>query len=114
MKEYASKEKILASISVPTEDVEIADGVWVRMRGLTAKEALDFYSKFMDAKTGEIKDLPAYSLEMVSKCLVDEHGKSLYTAEEVGEFSTTILNQLLEVAGRLSGNKLEVAVKGKN
>jgi hypothetical protein len=114
MKDYASKEKILASISVPTEDVEIAEGVWVRMKGLTAKDALDFYSKYMDAKTGEVKDLSGYSLELVSKCLVDEHGNSIYTPEEVGQFNTTILNKLLEVAGKLSGNDLGVSAKGKN
>jgi hypothetical protein len=103
-----SKQEILLSQDLKTEDVEVAEwGGTVRVRTLTGKERDAFEASLT---TGEGKkrkpDLTNIRAKLVAMCIVDEGGAREFEDSEIaalGAKSAAALDRVFSVCQRLNG-----------
>lgn len=109
-----SREAILAIDDLRKELVEVPEwsgSVWVRT--MTGAERDGFLADVVgqDSKV----DRRAYRARLLSACVVDDDGKSLFTPEQMGARNTLVLDRLMLVADRLNSVTEEsVAAAEKN
>jgi hypothetical protein len=103
-----SRDDILKADDIETEEVEVpAWGGTVLVRGLSGKERDNYESSCMQdrGKQGMVRVLANIRAKLVVRCLVDEDGNRLFAdadANALGEKSAAALDQLFDVAARLS------------
>lgn len=98
-----TKEKLLAlRSSVPSETVDVAGVGQVEVRGLTAAGRDEWEQRIYNAKGKTLSNMRA---SLVALCLFED-GKRIFEASDVaavGELPAKVVDELWEVATRLSG-----------
>ena len=104
----ASAEDLLA-LKPPTEAVELR-GLKFNVRGLTAGERDDYEQNMVEVGPDGRSRVKAHQTNLraslVVRCLVDDDGNRLFSdrdATKVGEVDGSVIDELWDVARRLSG-----------
>lgn len=105
---YLTKEQILASEDIETEEVDVPEwGGMVRVRGLNGQQRDRFEASLMERRGKRmVPNTENIRAKMVAWSVVDEKGERVFTEGDVwtlGEKSVAALNRIYEVASRLSG-----------
>ena len=103
-----TKEQILGAQDIQTEIVEVPEwGGAVIVRGMSGKERDSFEASMIKGKGKSANvNLENLRAKLVSKCVVDEAGKRLFSDDDIPALaskSAAALNRVYEVAQRLSG-----------
>jgi hypothetical protein len=147
MRTHIGRRAILAAHDLEIEEVEVPEwGTWVRVRGLTGAERDAYEASLLggtekDAIAGSRTEpagpAPSRSAgaagtawpggglalrnaraRLVALCCIDEHGRRLFSdddVDELGNKSAAALNRLFETACRLSGlSAADLAELSKN
>lgn len=97
------KERLLSlRASVPSETVEVPGVGSVEVRGLTAAGRDEWEQRVYNAKGKTLRNMRA---SLVSLCLYED-GKQLFDSndiESIGQLPATVVDNLWDVATRLSG-----------
>lgn len=105
---YLTKEQILGAQDIQTEVVDVPEwGGAVIVRGMSGKERDSFEASMIKGKGKSANvNLENLRAKLVSKCVVDEAGKRLFSDDDIPALaskSAAALNRVYEVAQRLSG-----------
>jgi hypothetical protein len=103
-----TRDEILAAPDLPTERVAVPEwGGDVLVRGLMADERDQFEAETYEVRGKNVEvNKRGMRARLVAKCLVDEAGDRLFTAEDIaalGRKSAVPLDRLFGIARRLSG-----------
>jgi hypothetical protein len=108
------KEQILGYV-LPTQDVSVPElGGDVRLRIMTGEQRDKWDSAVAKRPDKEFAGLRSL---LVSMCAVDENGKSLFTAKELDQAGSNIVNRLFDAAfdlNKLGGKAVEEAAKNSS
>lgn len=101
-----SKQALLATRQLPTEDVSISTGV-VRVRGLSGRERDDFEASIVVGR-GQKRDINMRNLraKLIVRTLIDDTGTLLLgeaDIADVGNLPAVDADKLFDAARRLSG-----------
>lgn len=107
-----SVDEILEAPDIITSQVYIREwGGSVKLRNLSAAEAIDFVRQHKDDKEG------ASAVEIVALCAIDENGERLFTKEKVQELKKKSFRAILKLqdeAMRINGMKEDSLEEAKN
>lgn len=110
MKDFLTKEAILSSDDLETEEVEVWGGT-VLVKSLTAAERDAFEKVLMRVRDGKtVTDLTGVRVKLVSLTVVDKDKKRLFTEEDIkalNKKSSRELDKVFTVAQKLSGLRNE-------
>lgn len=103
-----TKEQILGAQDIQTETVEVPEwGGAVIVRGMSGRERDSFEASMIKGKGKSASvNLENLRAKLVSKCVVDEAGKRLFSDDDIPALaakSASALNHVYEAAQRLSG-----------
>lgn len=103
-----TKDQILGVQDIQTETVEVPEwGGAVIVRGMNGRERDSFEASMIKGKGKSANvNLENLRAKLVSKCIVDEAGKRLFSDDDIPALaakSAAALNRVYEVAQRLSG-----------
>lgn len=108
-----SKDAILASHDLATEDVEVPEwGGTVRLRLLTGTERARVEDDVLEARN-KGKEVALFKLRVLALCLVDDAGNRLFTDAELGQLgkkSANVIESLFkrcQQANGLGGDAVE-------
>ena len=107
---HLTREQILeASRKIPFTDVPVPElGGDVRLTAMTANARMDWEkSSFPDGTA----DLREYSLGLISRSLIGDDGKPMFSTDEVGEFAQSSVVTLADAARKLNGSGAESVAK---
>jgi hypothetical protein len=102
-----SREKLLQAKAVETRDVDLGNGEFVRVRGLSGKERDALEASTIQGK-GKNKDvnLSNFRAKLCVRAIIDADGKRLFKDDEVallGEISAKVISKIYDAAAELSG-----------
>lgn len=102
-----TRDELLAYRKAPVETVKLPEGE-VRIRGLIARELLDFQRALELGKKNGVstQDQDAFPAKLLVRCIVDEEGKPILSPDDwpsILEWPGTTMQKLAAVAFRLCG-----------
>lgn len=103
------RDQILAASKPQGEDIEVAG--WpekVRVTGLSAKQRDEYYSQQVIVRGGKVvgRDTSNATAKLLVRCVRDMDGELIFGPEDtelLGDLPAAVLDELFEVAARLSG-----------
>lgn len=102
-----TREAILGADDIQTETVDVPGwGDKVTVKGLTGAELDDYQNSVRRFRAGQVEMLGNGRAKLLVRTLVDDSGRRLFEdkdAAALGKKSGRIIDQLYDVAARLSG-----------
>lgn len=106
---HLSRDDILKAEDNASEEVQVPEwGGAVLVRGMTGRERDEFELSLMEQGRGGrmTRNLTNTRAKLVSRCVVDDDGKRLFTAADIqalGDKNAAAIERIFDVAARLSG-----------
>lgn len=93
-KVYATRESMVTSTGVPTEDYQLPDGSWLQLRGLNREEAL----QIAETKGTRAREIKMVAWGMVTPPMTYQEVETWFKGVQAG-----VIQDISEVINRLSG-----------